>query len=542
MSMYSAPVVSDANEAVPVAPPLGTRSLHVGLSEWVAAAGLALAVSVVLTCVKVVRLNETHADDALFLQLTQNIAQRGVGLSQLAATILDFFKAVFVASAQTIATAPLAPTPLAEFNEFRIHSYYILYPIGMLARIIPRDILLEVLFVSSFVGFVLLAYIAARRRGLSPFVALTLCCLIVWHPAWADGVEWEFYPDRLFVLLGFGLMLAASSSRLHPLVLLTLAVLCASINERAAAIGGLFLVAHTVLFWRAAGRRRAFDIAIGAAMLLYAFAILKWSIQNKGYSGFFPANTAELLALFNAAATRHAIELFLLASGALLLLSLFELRATVIALLLMLPNILGNYGGAEKLGWQTHYHDLYLPALAWAALMGLTAAKERFRGQLVSRAVPALAAGLFAVVFFSDFRSGMLSASAYNNAFIHRLPDEVRQYLGPYGTELRADADRVRSAVPKGAMISSIEGGMPIIYEDRQVEYYPLGIDRADYILVARAKMNGQPTITGAVSALGPSEIAKINAVLEKRLRQDKFDIDHPLVETVSGLVLIRRR
>jgi hypothetical protein len=38
--------------------------------------------------------------------------------------------------------------------------------------------------------------------------------------------------------------------------------------------------------------------------------------------------------------------------------------------MMMVPNIIGNIGGAEKYGFLTHYHTLYFPFLIFASIMG----------------------------------------------------------------------------------------------------------------------------------------------------------------------------
>jgi hypothetical protein len=225
----------------------------------------------------------------------------------------------------------------------------------MLTRVIPVSVVLQALFVASFIGMVLPVYIAGRHSGLSPLVAATLCALVVWHPAWTDAFLWQFYPDRLFVLFGFALMLAASKARTPPAAGLALAVLCAAINERTAAIGGLFLIARALFVLRAGGPRRTSDVALGAAMIAYALATMRWfldqtSIINQSYNALFPSSPAKFIAYLSDPVVQHGIALFLLASAALLVLALCEARAAAIALLIMLPNIFGRYGGAEKTG------------------------------------------------------------------------------------------------------------------------------------------------------------------------------------------------
>jgi hypothetical protein len=124
-------------------------------------------------------------------------------------------------------------------------------------------------------------------------------------------------------------MRAASKARTPPATVLALAVLCAAINERTAAIGGLFLIARALFFWRAGGPRRTFDVALGAPTIAYALATMRWfldksSVINQSYNAFFPSSPAKLIAYLSDPVIQHRIALLLLASAALLVLALCE--------------------------------------------------------------------------------------------------------------------------------------------------------------------------------------------------------------------------
>jgi hypothetical protein len=547
-AVFGAGVTSELSARIVSRPERRATAARVSRRELLLVCGLAFALAILVTAIKVVQLDVSHGDDAMFMQLTHNAGSRGVGRSQIAGTDLDFVgRGMVHLTAEQVAADPLTPTADPERDEFRIHSYFILSPVGVLTRIIPVAVVLQALFVASFVGMVLLVYIAGRRAGLSPLVTAALCALVVWHPAWTQAFQWEFYPDRLFVLLGFALMLAASSERTAPFVVLLLAVLCAAINERTAAIGGLFLMTRALFFWRAGGSRRVFDVATGAAMIVYALAIMHWyldktSIISQSYDAFFPSTSAKLVAFLSDPAVQGGIALFLLASAALLFPALVEWRGAAIALLIMLPNIFGSYGGVEKTGWYSHYHDLYLPALVWAALTGLVAADHRLRGSPAARAIPLLLTVLVLAVAFYRPATGTFAVDASADAFLHWVSTQARLDFGPSGAELRADADAVRRAIPAGALVSSVESGMPLVYDGRTVDLYPLGIDRARYAIVAQSLVAGRLVISGFPSVLGPAETAKIDAVLERRMRRAGFDLDHPLVRTHTGLAVFKRR
>jgi hypothetical protein len=181
-------------------------------------------------------------------------------------------------------------------------------------------------------------------------------------------------------------------------------------------------------------------------------------------------------------------------------------------------------------------------SLAWAAVTGLVAVDRRLRGGPAACAIPAQLTALFVAVAFYRPASATFATDAYTTTFLHWIPAQAQLDFGPYGAQLRADSDAVRRAIPAGATISSIESVMPLVYDVRTVYLYPLGIDRADYAIVARRVVEGRVVISGFPSALGPTESAKINAELGRRLQLDGFNLDHPLVVTQARLAVYDRR
>ncbi len=320
-----------------------------------------------LTAFKLIRTDQMFGDSAMYFQAVENIASRGVATSQVSAGINNGFIDVTTPTAQ-VAKDPLPlfgrPAPLTERNLFRGHAYVILYPIALLVKVFPVKFVLMLLYALSYTGMALSAYFVLRSKAVSIVGAILFCVLIVTHPAWNLGLlAGQFYPDRLFVLVGFIFMILASAnadpqkrSISNRIWLAIAAVACASINERAAVVAGIFLLLYVLLYWNKPGLDRYYRLALGAGLFCYGYIALKIvQSTNSEYSAFFPTSLDGWLHLVQQPQFAQLNTLFFLVNAPLLCLAVFQWRAATIAVILMLPNIFGNIGGAEKVGWTTHY-------------------------------------------------------------------------------------------------------------------------------------------------------------------------------------------
>lgn len=165
---------------------------------------IALGLAVVLVCmvtgIRLAAVDRQRGDTALFLQITENIAQRGAPVSQVFANTQGFLdgKTLYTPVRQ-LASDPLAPPKSAERNMMDFHAYSVLFLSGLLARVFPSDVVLFSEMAISFVGLALLCYFALRWEKVSIAAALAFTLLVISHPAWGESLyAGQPYPDRLF--------------------------------------------------------------------------------------------------------------------------------------------------------------------------------------------------------------------------------------------------------------------------------------------------------------------------------------------------------
>lgn len=524
-------------------------------TDYVLALVMLATLFALLVDFKLIRADQMFGDSAMYFQAVQNMAKRGVAVSRVSAGIDDGYKAVTM-SADEIARNPSAVSveadPAAERNLFRGHAYFVLYPIALLGRVFPLRTVLMALYVLSYIGMVLIAYLALRRRAVPAAAAALFCVLVAMHPAWGYGLLGsQFYPGRLFVLAGFGLMILASSpsgssmgTMANRSYLALAAVASASINERAAIVAGLFVVLYSLLYWKST-RDHYFRIGLGSILFIYGCVALK-VIQstNTDYGSFLPTSLGSLQYLVQQTQFLQLNALFLIVTAPLLILAAFEWRAALIAVLLMLLNISGNIGVAEKIGWSTHYPSFYIPSLVFAAMLGYSALWQRATNY--GRIGVCGALGLF-VAFLAMLNPYAfpieVKSSNVSNTFFAGLHYDVAQYIfkrAPRDSLLSA-ADGVILAVPLHTMVSSVQAAMPLLYNDRLIDLFPGGLDNADYAVLGATRNGDQIQYGGATGYRGPDEQARLDALVLAQMKRDGYDLSHPaLFPAFNGLAVVR--
>jgi len=490
-------------------------------SEALATLGVLLFLAVVLATIKWARIDEMRGDTAIFLQSMQSIREHGAPASEVLANTQAFIRGGYFADdARQLATSALTPPKLPE-SLFKVHAYWILYPLALGTLIIPGLILIEAASAIGYIGVLGLAYVATRRRGVTIAGALLLCALIVASPAWAWGALFgQFFPDRFFVLCGLAFMLAIGREKRERSWQLALALLCVLINERAALVAGVFALAYAALYRHASDR--LFKAAIGALLVVYAAIVVH--AESNVYAGFFPSTLHGLRIEFFNPAFLHATLTYLAVCLPFLILAAFEWRSAAIAALLMLPNVFGSIGGAEKTGWDTHYHSYYFPALVWAAIQGYAVLFRTARvprlGIYGGTALLAifLCARYPSLTFFTNFPQQALAVAA-NPYLQHRFGDELAAHI------------------PYGADVTMVEAGMPYLYAGRTLHLFPLGVDHAQYAVLDDLG-NGE---YGGVPNRYPKQARDADRLIAARMQRDGYDFAAAVRVPGLGLVIVKR-
>ncbi len=513
--------------------------------EVIVAIAVFLALTAVTARLKTYRIDLMGGDSAMMFQATYNIAHRGVPESGIYESTKVFRDSnIVVTPAAAIAKAPLSAPPVAEGNLFELHTYFILYPLALVAAVLPVEAVLETAFAVAFVALLAMAYIVLRRRGVPALAACLLLAVIAGDAAWSEALlSGQFFPDRLFVPCAFLLMILVSRPAALRWSLVAAAVLCTSVTERAGPIAAIGVLAYVLLYVRST-RDRAFKVLVALCMLGAGIALMHVANGEAVANTFLPRNVPELVGTVQDPAFLPRFWFFVEMSAPLLLIALFEWRAALVAVVTMLPNVFGNIGGAEKTGWSTHYHSYYLPFLVWAAVQGYT---RLYRVVAARRLQVALYAAVAVLALAAnsvdpDAASANVPRGDLANSFFVRLYREAITYSSAGAPDFPAIADAIRTAVPPGSTVSSPEGTMSELYRDRTVYYLPVGLDGAGYAILGYSQpVGGAAVYSGVPSYLGADESAKVQNVIVERMRRDGYDFEHPVLVPAIGIAVFHR-
>lgn len=459
---------------------------------WLALAGVVLAGALYARGKDAIHTNRL-GDAAIFEQLIENIhAGKGAVSNVFSATQNLIDKGAAGKPVPELLARPPAPAAEDERDMLRFHGYWSLFPIATLLALMPSSLLLA--GVQTFCYLAVLAgafYLVMRRTG-QPLAALCFMPLVLMWPNWIGGFFGQFYPDRLFVPFAFALCCAVYFN-MRPWASLLLAVLVAGLNERAGLIGGMLCV--VLPFCRRvepgamdAGRRALLaPVLIGLGMLLYAYLYKKFFLANLYYDSFLPSGPGELYERFTKIDT-FAPNAWLLmqASAVLLALALVNVRLGLLALLCMVPNIIGNIGGAEKVGWVTHYHTYYIPVVLFCACVGFADLVRRYR----TRPLAWLLLGCAIAGAGWEMRRESSSGRLVSTEQVKSVFDSARNYRKglPTGYDLRRELE---AAVPPGSYVLTDELGTAMLHRRAQVNIFPIAIERADYLFFPCERLEG---------------------------------------------------
>jgi hypothetical protein len=230
----------------------------------------------------------------------------------------------------------------------------------------------------------------------------------------------------------------------------------------------------------------------------------------------------------------------------LIMFGVWEWKAALIALGVMLPNIFGNVGGAEKSGWQTHYHCMYFPFMVWAMSLGFIKMNDFLAKRKLSFILYTATAVMSLIIFgiypwaWEDLK---FSRIEWHRSSWVVLTNSTVDYLGNRASYniTKKFRDELRQAVPEGSVVSLPEYMFVPLYQNRKVYYYPLGLDEADYVVVWTNNMQAKPPqYRGIFSYLGEAENIKIDAYLSQRLMEKGYDVYHPTI--ISNNVAVIKR
>lgn len=488
-----------------------------------------------------------HLDTAFLMETLTSIKETGVPTTYLGPSFIDAAN-TFFSNAEVLCRAELVASGRG-LSVLDSHAYLVLYPLAAFTWLFPPHIILSVVNGLSFVLVVFILYWVIRRQSVPALGPVAFCLLVMAHPAWSHASLGDFYADRFFMPLGLlyiSLLYDAMTrqSNISPKYLsliLVVGLLASSTTERAAIMIALVTIACLVLYRNNVASRNTKIILVifSVTLLAYVFLYLKLLYVHYDGTGNSLGSLLQGLPLFfeqiqapaYAAKTWEFIVINVLLFG---IFALFDWRLALIAFAAMLPNILTTIGGAEKTGWGTHYHSMYFPFLAFASAMGYSRLWNLLGAVKYRVAQVGLALALIPLI--SNYSPGY----GDQNGAVKRVYAFYAKGEKSYEKYMAGQMEQIAAAIPAGSKVTTSEGFVPILYHNRTIYYYPVGLDKADYAVLTRV---GQPDgffyYAGAVSYIGQSQKADI--CLTQRLRKVGFNVEQPRL-LVGDMVVLERK
>lgn len=486
-----------------------------------------------------------HLDTAFMMEVIASIADTGKPYTYLGPSYIDA-ASTFKLDAKTVCESALMPGG-RSLSVFESHAYYILYPLSLLTWLFEPHVIIAFVNGIAFSSVVFIAYWIVRKQGVPVIGAVSLSLLVLAHPAWSHASLGDIYADRFF--MPFGLLYAyllyevvarkGNIGREYWALLLVVGLIASSMTERAAIMIASYTVAILVLYWKEFDKRntKIYLILFVLALLIHVLVYVKYFHvyhQGTGSLGTLLEKIPRVIKWLESpsyvANLKEYIVINIILFG---IFSLFNWRLALIAFAAMLPNFLTNVGGAEKTGWATHYHSMYFPFLVFATAMGFSKLWNNLR--LVKYQLLLMVLLLALIPLISSYSKGygdQKGAMKRMYEFYINGEQSYEKYVyGQFG--------KIADAIPKGATVATTERFMPLLYLDRVLYYYPVGIDIAEYVVLpVISHPDGTSYYPGVVNYIGEKKQA--DECLTERLKAAGFEFDKPVLLLPDSVVLKR--
>lgn len=491
--------------------------------------------------------SSVRADTGFLLEMTDNIANGNGDKSSIYAAMYHFSKErIPYKNAKELCQKKLGTVTEEYRNVLESHKYYITYVVAIFAKFFDVKILYYILHVFGFFTMLYILYRILRENNISILLASLFTILIFVHPAFSLSLLGQLYAERFFIPFAMIFLYFVQKKDVNLEGLYISAFFIALVSERAPLMMGIFIFGYTILLWENIEKRKKIHLGvIGSLFLSFALYSLV-SIANSmrdSISTYLPNSIHELISRFTDPIFLDHLLIFGIFSFLFLgIFSIFRWKLFLLALMMMIPNIIGDIGGAEKTGYFSHYHSLYFPFLVFASVLGYIKMVEIFKDKKYFFIIPILMIGLILLSSASSPNAKDISTKniLQENPILRDVnlyPDifdetsYLRQYL--------KDFKKINETIPDGSIVTSGEIGQVLVWKNKINYFYPMGLDIADYAILYVTKTDNGYEYSGAATYLGAEETKKIDECMIRRMLKQGYDFEHQIV--INNYAIIKR-
>jgi len=473
-------------------------------------------------------------DSAIFEQVVENIWHGKGAVSNVFAATQNFIDRGYVFKPLRILDEiKLEAASAHERDMLSFHAYYILYAIAPLLKFVSSSLALSLIQTFCYFGMLIAASIFIFQETRSKLASFLFLPIIFFSPNWYGGIQGWFYPDRVFLLAGFLLCYLSYRNAQWWLIAL-FAVFVALINERAALIGGIVLLyLPFVSFKKDKIKQHWINILIGLILIAYAYIQKTYILSNIYYGGgYLPGSLSEFLARFLLDGFAKNTLIFMISNLAMLLVSFAKPRLAFLSIAIMFLNIAGNLGGAEKVGWVTHYHSYYFPILTFSATVGFITLYKKYLDTKLNSPIRKKIIMLFIGCLMILITQFAYNINKGNLPTISRATTPFITFLDvlnnrPTGYSIRKN---VAAMFPIDALVSTDELGMALLHDRVSVDFFPVSASHADYLFL--------PCNIIQSSSISGSDVGEISKIW---LLKNGFESDEVIRFELIGRCLLSR-
>ncbi len=413
------------------------------------------------------------------------------------------------------------------------HHYFIAYLLIPLARMMDIPLMIAVLHAGIYTSILVFAYILARQKKFSIALSAFFVLLVMQHPLWDQGLTGQLYFNRFFLPFSAILILLLDKSKINYALVFLASILAASTNEIYGITIFIMLCSYMWIYKKFDRRISILAIALlgfGAISTAYIQRHFPLgSTQTSSLGSLFGHGLGSLLRSVWLRLAEPGTQIFLIVNFlAMGVFALINVRLIFPMMLLLGPNVLVTVGGAEKIGWSTHYHIGYFVPLIWISLIGLSKLNNRPR-------IQAALIGL-AIMFTMWINPATLKINERPTIAAKKLIQGVRYQYQKSALSLDFRR-RLREAVGDEATLSVPEA-ISYNLHDHKMYYYPMGIDSVSTVVL---RYNDKETIDRRFHSINYSQQdPDLDLCIIERMKRGGFDFDNIIV--VDEWAVIKRK
>jgi len=509
--------------------------------------GILVALIALAVLIGVIRVNTGYAlsgDTGQIYMILQNIYDGMGPHNQILPSLMDLS-----ASKHAYLTMPIiefcknnlstGPFLSSEHNHFQLHTYFVMYLMSAFVFFFKVPYVINVINTLAFILFIYISFRYASKN-IKWYYAIAIITVVAFHPAWSWSFIGQPYIDKIFLPLGLLIINECEKEFNSNKKIFILIILAGLIVEKVIIYVGIYLLTTSILNYKNFKNKKILILRIlfSVVMLLGVYFGIKLFMITHWYGSAVSLNVFTILNLLQDQRFFNGFITLLIVSAPLLIPSLvFRKKLFIIAFGMLVPNLIGTIGGAEKVGFFTHYHTLYFPFLVYGFIFSCNSYFTKYVRSNLAKFIGILYL-LFSAVFYIlvGFNSNLqLQFVSVKNSdiFIKHL-----NTIWNMPNEFNKISATIDNIIPKDAMVSTIEPGWPYLYKHKDLVTYPFNIKTSDFLIVNYTKINNSYTYYGYISYLGKEITDQANACLMNKIENSNFDTANPVILNSSMAIL----